>query len=141
MCASKWKGNTADCANYRPISLLPIGYELYAMVLLARLKNAGAEQRIWKTQFGFRSGVGTADALFIARRLIEDAQEAKSGALILLARDWAKAFDSISPDSNMLALTRFGAPDKYVAAVKSIYSNRSFRVKDAGATSESHAQP
>ena len=41
----------------------------------------------------------------------------------------------------MLALARFGAPEKYVAAVKSIYSNRSFRVKDAGATSESHAQP
>ena len=71
------KGNTADCANYRPISLLPIGYKLYAMVLLARLKDAGAEQRIWKTQFGFRSGAGTADALFTARRLIEDVQEAK----------------------------------------------------------------
>eukprot|EP00959_Pyramimonas_sp_CCMP1952_P195642 4090614-Pyramimonas_sp.AAC.1 len=37
------KGDVADCANYRPISLLPIGYKLYAMILLARLKDAGAD--------------------------------------------------------------------------------------------------
>eukprot|EP00959_Pyramimonas_sp_CCMP1952_P210845 4412148-Pyramimonas_sp.AAC.1 len=65
------KGDVADCANYRLISPLPIGHRLCAVILLARLKGAGAERRIWGAQCGFRSGRGTADALFVARRMIE----------------------------------------------------------------------
>ena len=103
------KGDSADCANCRPISLLPIGYKLYAMILLSRLKKSGAEERIWSTQFGFRSGRGTADALFIGRCLIEDTWDSESGKLIFLALDWAKAFDSVSPDGLVQALIRFGA--------------------------------
>ena len=54
------KGDMADTSNYRPISLLCIGYKLFVSVLLARLKAASAEERVWSTQFGFRSGSGTA---------------------------------------------------------------------------------
>ena len=57
------KGDPACCENYRPISLLAVGYKIFAAILLRRLKDAGAEDRIWPTQFGFRSGCGCADAL------------------------------------------------------------------------------
>eukprot|EP00959_Pyramimonas_sp_CCMP1952_P362385 7589633-Pyramimonas_sp.AAC.1 len=86
------------------------------MILLSRLKKAGAEERIWTIQFGFRSGRGTADALFIARCLIEDTWVSEAGKLILLALDWAKAFDSVSPDGLVQALVRFGAPEKFASA-------------------------
>ena len=78
-----------------PISLLAVGYKIFAAILLRRLKDAGAEDRIWPTQFGFRSGCGCADALFIARRKVENAWAQKNGNLLILALDWAKAFDSI----------------------------------------------
>ena len=104
------KGDPADCDNYRPISLITVGYKLLATILLTRLKVAGAEARIWPSQFGFRSGTGTADALFIARRLIDRAIERKDGRLLLLALDWAKAFDSIAPDSLCRALPLLGYP-------------------------------
>ena len=89
------KGDPASCENYRPISLLAIGYKLFATILLRRLKAAGADARIWPTQFGFRIGRGCADALFVARRLLERTRAAKDGSLVFLALDWAKAFDSI----------------------------------------------
>ena len=73
------KGSPADCGNYRPISLLAVGYKMFASMLLRRLQKAGAEQRLWPTQFGFRTGMGTTDALFLARRSLEEAWATKDG--------------------------------------------------------------
>ena len=70
-------GDPASCENYRPISFLAIGYKLFATILLRRLKDAGADARIWPTQFGFRAGRGCADALFVGRRLLEQTYAAK----------------------------------------------------------------
>ena len=66
------KGDPAECGNYKPISLLAVGYKIFAVILLNRLKDAGAENRLWSTQFGFKSKHGTVDALFAARRTIEE---------------------------------------------------------------------
>ena len=78
------KGDPACCGNYRPISLLAVGYQILAAILLRRLKDAGAADRIWPTQFGFRSGCGCADALFIARRKVENAWARKNGYVHLI---------------------------------------------------------
>eukprot|EP00959_Pyramimonas_sp_CCMP1952_P306210 6408546-Pyramimonas_sp.AAC.1 len=79
-----------------------------------RLKDAGAKDKIWPTQFGFRSKRGTSDAIFVARRVLEDAWATKEGAVHLLALDWAKAFDSVSPAAMETSLRRFGCPAKLV---------------------------
>ena len=104
-------------------------------ILLRRLTDAGAEDRIWPTQFGFRSGCGCADALFIARRKVENAWARKDGNLLLLALDWAKAFDSISPAGLVNAMSRFGIPFQFCSVVRGIYNGRHFMVRDGGATS------
>ena len=43
------------------------------LILLSRLKAGGAEDFIWPTQFGFKSGRGTWDAIFVALRMLEQA--------------------------------------------------------------------
>ena len=134
------KGDVADCGNYRPISLLPIGYKLLANILLKRLKDAGAEGRVWHTQFGFCSKRSTFDAVFLARRIIENAVALKDRKLVLLALDWAKAFDSISPEGLLKALDRFGVPEKLLKVVGAIYTDRCFYVSDAGTESASRPQ-
>ena len=134
------KGDPASCDNYRPICLLPIGYKVFAAILLGRLKDAGAESKIWKTQFGFRSGRGTADAIFLARRVIEDAWATRDGETLLLALDWAKAFDSVSPTALAASLRRFGLPDHFVRVVASIYQDRTFVVSEFDETSAEHSQ-
>ena len=53
------KGIVEDCGNYRPISLLSAAYKLLAGLLLKRLREAGAEDRLTKSQLGFRKGRGT----------------------------------------------------------------------------------
>ena len=106
------KGIPVSAENYRPISLLAVGYKLFASVLLRRLKSAGAESGIWHTQFGFRSQRGTVDAIFVARRLLEQTLAHKDEQLVFLALDWSKAFDSVDPDRLSHALFRFGVPPR-----------------------------
>ena len=73
------KGDPASCESYPPISLLAIGYKLFVTISLRGLQAANADARIWPTQFGFRAGRGCADALFVARRLLEQTYVAKVG--------------------------------------------------------------
>ena len=126
--------------NYRPISFLQISYKIFAAIILQRLKDAGAEQRIWTTQVGFKTAYGTADALFMIRRIIDRTLASKDDALIILALDWAKAFDAISPDALCLALSRFGISARMTKVIKEIYRNRVFNVKRDSQASSFHAQ-
>ena len=104
------KGSPEDCDNYRPISLICVVYKLFAALLLARLRAAGAEKRLTRTQFGFRRGCGTNDAVFFVRRRIDLALAQRCGQAGLVALDWKKAFDSINVESMLVALGRFGLP-------------------------------
>jgi hypothetical protein len=72
--------------------------------------------------------------------LQEQAWATKTGKVIFLALDWAKAFDSISPTGLSKALARFGLPSFFVEMVEAIYSERRFFVADGGAKSKWHRQ-
>ena len=91
-------------------------------------------------QCRFRKGRGTGDALFVARRVIERAWATKDGNVTMLALDWAKAFDSVSPAALSRALARFGIAPEFVSMVEAIYSERRFMVRDAGSVSNWHEQ-
>ena len=62
-----------------------------------------------------------------------------AGASFILALDWRKAFDAISPERLLWALRRFGLNESMLAVIQDIYSNRVFKVADAGV--ESTARP
>ena len=66
--------------------------------------RGGAEGRVRASQFGVKSGAGTGDALFIARRLLDRAWAELDGRLLMLLLDWSKAFDRIDPASMTTAL-------------------------------------
>ena len=117
-------GDSTECNNYHPISLLSVAYKMFAHILLERLKAAGAENRIRRTQYGFKSKSSTTDALFVTRRVMDAAWAAKDGSLLLLALDWSKAFDCICPGKLMIALRRFGLPPGFIQMVEGIYNDK-----------------
>ena len=108
--------------------------------MLRRLKNAGAEQRRWSTQLGFKTGYGTNDGLFMLRRLIDKATESKNDKLIVIALDWAKAFDAIWPRALCDALKRFGICNHMADIIGAIYSDRIFRTQLNNQNSKFHPQ-
>ena len=134
------KGDPSSCDNYRPICLLVIAYKLFAWMLKERILAAGADDGLWASQFGFRPGRITEDAIFVSRRRIELARAQRNGKISLLALDWRKAFDSINPTSLVDALRRFGLPQQFLDMISSLLAARCFSVSDCGSTSELHKQ-
>ena len=130
------KGDRLDPSNYRPISLLDTCYKLYARVLQRRIADA-VDDSIRKTQYGFRKGRSTVNALFILRRLLEWVQNHKDGRFYMLFLDWEKAFDRIDHRALIIALRRMGLPQICIDNIKAIYRNPSFVVcTDIGTSSE-----
>ena len=72
-------------------------------------------------QYGFKAGRGTADAILLARRIIERVHQRTDGKILMLALGWKKAFDSISPERLLCSLRRFGIPSQFVEAISGIY--------------------
>jgi len=134
------KGDPGFCDNYRPICLLSIANKIFASMLKQRLLDAGVDGAIWPSQFGFREGCSTEDAIFIARRRIELARARRNGSVSLLALDWAKAFDSINVVSLIDALRRAGLPTAFLDMVQGMLSARRFYVRDFGGTSDEYDQ-
>ena len=107
---------------------------------LRRLLDAGADAKIWPSQFGFRRGRGTEDALHRARRAIERAWADRGGRVHLLALDWAKAFDSISPEALITSLRMFGVPCHFVNVISAVYADRWFFLEECGQQSATYKQ-
>ena len=134
------KGDNSLPQNYRPISLLPVGYKILAWMIQKRLQNGGAESHIRKSQFGFRPKRGTIDAIGLVRRLFDAAYSVKDPGLMAVMLDWAKAFDRLKTDVMVESLLRFGIPTPMVNMISSIYKIREFQVSDLSGTSASRIQ-
>ena len=133
-------GATALPQNYRPISLLTVGYKVLARLILNRLRASGAEDNLRSSQFGFRAGRSTSQAIFLAKRLIERAVAAKGGRLSLVLLDWSKAFDKIQHAWMLEALRGHGLPAEYLDMIAAVYRNRAFSGRDGGCISSLHCQ-
>ena len=134
------KGDPALCENYWPISLLSASLKVFGAMMKRRLLDAGVDDQLLPSQFGFRANRSTEDAIFIVRRRIELASARKNGRLSLLALDWKRAFDSVNITSLGDALRRFGIPQAFINLVLNFMRNRKFYVEEFGAESNRESQ-
>ena len=108
--------------------------------MLKRLQAAGVEERLTPSQFGFRRGCGTTDAVFAVRRHLDLALAQRNGCTAMVALDWQKAFDAINVQAIIIGLRRFGIPDKVLSILEHIYADRGFAVADGSTTSSERKQ-
>ena len=128
------KGNTDNQENYRPISLLPVLYKLFAAILKDRIEE-GVEEELQNTQYGFRKNRSTSQAIHCIRRVQEYAERSHDKLKMVLL-DWEKAFDKIYHHKLIEAMERIGVDQHLINVTHALYKNPQFKVEMNNNTSE-----
>ena len=113
------KGEKLNTANYRAITLLPIPGKIFCKILMSRCSYI-IESPMSDSQFGFRPGRGTTDAIFIIRQLIEKAKEHQI-PLHFHFINFKAAFDTFCREALWKMLLKIGIPNKLVEIIKNLY--------------------
>ena len=115
------KGDTLNAENYRAIALLSIPGKVFCKILMCRYSHI-SEEYTSDSQFGFRPGKYTIDAIFIVRQIIERAREYQVPLNIHFI-DFKAAFDTIWREELWKIMTQIDIPQKYVAIIKNLYND------------------
>ncbi|KAE9415667.1 hypothetical protein Angca_005242, partial [Angiostrongylus cantonensis] len=113
------KGDLHDIGNYRPISLLSLGYKLFTRVILNKTDRTLDEGQPCE-QAGFRKDFSAMDHIHTVTRLIEVSRLYKR-PLCLTFNDLQKAFDSIKIEEVIEALGSQGVPTQYIKILRELY--------------------
>ena len=120
------KGRCNTDEKNRPIALLQTLYRILAGLIKNRLIQT-YEAWIQRSQFGFRPKTSTAQAIFLARRLM-DISERTGSNLSLVLLDWKMVFDKLNQTKLLQALRRLKVPPRMLKTIGHIYSSLKFRV-------------
>ena len=131
----KNKGDSADCNNYRGISLLSVAGKVLSRIMVNRLIPV-LEKLLPDSQCGFRPGRGTVDLIFTLRQLQEKAIE-QNTALHVVFIDLTKAFDTIDRNTLWSIMERLGIPPKFIAVCRSVHTNKFAQVLHNGKLTDS----
>ena len=88
------KVNAVECKDYKTISLIPHASKIMLKVIIKRIEGK-AINVIGKTQFGFRKGMGTREAIGTMKLLCERSLEHRNDVYIRFV-DFEKAFDRVN---------------------------------------------
>jgi len=120
-------GQTDLAQNYRPITVIPILYKLFATLLLKRV-GPELEKQQSHDQAAYRKGYSTEDHLFTFNQLLEKTSEYQLG-FWAASLDFKKAFDSIGHDSLWEALYEQEMHPQYVSLLQSLYHKQQAKVR------------
>lgn len=127
------KGVGKSVEEYRGITLMPIGYKVYAEVLRGRLeKEVEKTGGIPHNQTGFRTGMGTMDNIYTLNYIVNKNLGKKGGKLIALFVDFKAAFPSVNRGLLWRVLERRGIEEGVIERVKELYTDVRSRVKVGG---------
>ena len=127
ICPIYKKGNKLDCNNHRPITLLNIGYKIFAILLNNRLTTV-IENKLGEYQMGFRPHRSTIDNIFIIRQIFEKCYEHNID-LYNIFIDYTQAFDSVNRNVIIESLIKNEIPSKLIKLIALTLNNTKARVK------------
>ena len=113
-CTKKETRNNPN--NYRGISLLNTGYEIYLKIIAKRLTTI-AEVLLLEEQNGFRKGRSCMDCIFSASKIIEKPREFNIPTYIAFIY-FKKAFDSVDIDKLWIIMLSDGIRSHLITIIQ-----------------------
>jgi len=121
------KSNATECSDYRTISLISHASKIMLKILAKRLESK-TEALMSKTQFGFRRGCGTREAIGMLRSVCERSLEHGKDVFICFV-DFEKAFDRVDWVKLLKILKNMGVDWKDRRLIMNLYMNQKVVVK------------
>lgn len=122
-------GDKGEVGNYRPISVLPSISKILEKLINNRLiKYLQRFNILSKSQFGFRQGLSTEDAVTALTSLVTENVDKKLKCLTVFL-DLRKAFDTVSVPILIRKLENIGIRENSLSLLTSYLSYRKQRVK------------
>ena len=123
-CLYKNKGSSREAKNYRAISILATMQRVFSQIFLDRACEA-YNTMLSTTQCGFRTGVGTDDAIWGLSQCLKKGQN----KFYLLFIDLTAAYDKIPRLHLFLCLARRLKCKLFLEIIKSIYTKTTAKIK------------
>ena len=115
------KGNENSVENYRGVSLMDSGYKIYTDILREKLIKEIRNKNVYnETQFGFRSGRGTIDAIYVLKNAVQKIIEKKQSVYLLFV-DLKAAFDNVDRMELYRMLKSKNIDDDIIIRIMSVY--------------------
>ena len=120
------KGDLGSASNYRGISLMAVGANIYSRMLLDRLRPH-TDPKLRNNQNGIRKGRSAVAHILTSRRLVEGIKSKNLPSIITFA-DFHKVFDSIHMGKLVETVRAYGVPVEIVDAVNMPYTNTTVQI-------------
>ncbi|KAI5707314.1 hypothetical protein M8J77_000030 [Diaphorina citri] len=124
------KASPKTCKDYRTISLMCHVLKILLKIIQQRTYMK-IEEKMSNSQFGFRNGLGTREALFSIQVLIQKLRNNDNDAYICFI-DFEKAFDKLKHDKLIEILENIGLEEKDIRLIKTLYWHQSASVRLEG---------
>jgi hypothetical protein len=121
------KGDTSQIKNWRPISLLNVGYKIISKAINNRLKKI-SETILSRAQKGFTNKKILQECLFNIGEFISHCNQEGIESFVL-AIDQAKAFDTVNHAFVFEVYKFFGLPERFIDLLRITTMGRNARIQ------------
>ena len=118
------RGKKEEVSNYRGITLMEMGYKIYAEILRNRLdEQLEKKEKLDDMQFGFRKGRGTMNAVYTLKKTIGGEIAKEKGRVWDFLADMKAAFDKVKREEIWKKMEELEIEEGLRERIKEIYED------------------